>query len=68
MTEEKDPAKIPWGKLGVDVVVEATGVFVDAREARRSTSTRGAKRVILTVPAKDEIDAMIVMGVNDDTL
>ena len=41
MTEEKDPSKIPWGKLGVDVVVEATGVFRNAREARRTPRGRG---------------------------
>jgi glyceraldehyde 3-phosphate dehydrogenase len=67
MTAEKDPAKIPWGELGVDVVVESTGVFTK-REAIAKHLEGGAKKVILTVPPKDEIDAMIVMGVNDDTL
>jgi len=67
MTEERDPAKIPWGKLGVDVVVESTGVML-TREKLERHRTGGAKRVILTVPPKDEIDAMIVIGVNDDTL
>ena len=67
MTEEKDPAKLPWGKLGVDVVVEATGKLV-TREKLQKHLDAGAKRVVLTVPSKDEIDAMIVVGVNDDTL
>ena len=67
MTAEKDPAQIPWGALGVDVVVESTGVFTK-REALAKHLEGGAKKVILTVPPKDDIDAMIVMGVNDDTL
>jgi glyceraldehyde 3-phosphate dehydrogenase len=67
MTAEKDPAKIPWGKLGVDIVIESTGVFT-SREQIQKHLEGGAKKVILTVPAKDEIDATIVMGVNDDKL
>jgi len=67
MTAEKDPAKIPWGDLGVDIVVESTGVFTK-REGLQKHLDGGAKKVILTVPAKDEIDATIVVGVNDDTL
>jgi glyceraldehyde 3-phosphate dehydrogenase len=67
MTAERDPAQIPWGTLGVDVVVESTGVFTK-REALAKHLTGGAKKVILTVPPKEEIDAMIVMGVNDDKL
>jgi len=67
MTEERDPSKIPWGKLGVQVVVESTGVML-TREKLEKHLTGGAKRVILTVPPEQEIDAMIVMGVNDDTL
>ncbi|HXM76326.1 MAG TPA: type I glyceraldehyde-3-phosphate dehydrogenase [Thermoanaerobaculia bacterium] len=67
MTEERDPAKLPWGELQVDVVVEATGVLV-SREKLEPHLAAGAKRVILTVPPKGEIDAMIVMGVNDETL
>jgi glyceraldehyde 3-phosphate dehydrogenase len=67
MTAERDPAKIPWGKLGVEVVVEATGVML-TREKLEKHLAGGAKRVILTVPPKDEIDAMIVMGVNDTSL
>jgi len=64
MTAEKDPAQIPWGQHGVDVVVESTGIFL-TREKLQKHLEAGAKKVILTVPPKDEIDAMIVMGVND---
>jgi glyceraldehyde 3-phosphate dehydrogenase len=67
MTAEKDPAQIPWGKLGVEIVVESTGVLL-TREKLAKHLSAGAKRVILTVPPKDEVDAMIVVGVNDRTL
>ncbi len=67
MTAEKDPAQIPWGKLGVDIVIESTGVFTSKAQLEKHLQG-GAKKVILTVPAKDEIDATIVVGVNDDTL
>jgi glyceraldehyde 3-phosphate dehydrogenase len=67
MTAERDPAKIPWGELGAEIVIESTGVHT-RREAIAKHLAGGAKKVILTVPAKDEIDATIVMGVNDDTL
>jgi glyceraldehyde 3-phosphate dehydrogenase (phosphorylating) len=67
MTAEKDPAKIPWGDLGVDIVIESTGVFTKKEDLQKHLQG-GAKKVILTVPAKDEIDATIVVGVNDDTL
>ena len=67
MTAEKDPAQIPWGTLGVDVVVESTGGFTSKAQLEKHLEA-GAKKVILTVPPKDEIDAMIVIGVNDDTL
>jgi glyceraldehyde 3-phosphate dehydrogenase len=67
MTAEKDPARIPWGRHGVDVVVEATGKIL-TREALEKHLAAGARKVILTVPAKDEIDATIVMGVNDASL
>jgi glyceraldehyde 3-phosphate dehydrogenase len=67
MTAEKDPAQIPWGKLGVDIVIESTGVFTSKAQLEKHLQG-GAKKVILTVPPKDEIDAMIVVGVNDDTL
>jgi glyceraldehyde 3-phosphate dehydrogenase len=67
MLEEKDPAKLPWKDLGVDVVVEATGRF-RKREQIALHLDAGAKRVILTVPSKDEIDATVVIGVNDHEL
>ena len=67
MTAEKDPAKIPWGELGVDIVIESTGVFTSKEQLEKHLAG-GAKKVILTVPAKDEIDATIVVGVNDGTL
>jgi glyceraldehyde 3-phosphate dehydrogenase len=66
MTAEKDPAKIPWGELGVDIVIESTGVFTQKEQLQKHLDA-GAKKVILTVPAKGEIDATIVMGVNDDS-
>ena len=67
MTAEKDPAKIPWGDLGVDIVIESTGVFTQKEQLQKHLDA-GARKVILTVPAKGEIDATIVMGVNDDQL
>jgi len=67
MTAEKDPAKIPWGQLGVDIVIESTGVFTQKEQLQKHLEA-GAKKVILTVPAKGEIDATIVVGVNDDKL
>jgi len=67
MLEQKDPAKLPWGELKVDVVIEATGKFRKREECAWHLHA-GAKRVILTVPAKDEVDAMVVVGVNDHLL
>lgn len=67
MLEIKDPNQLPWKELEVDVVVEATGIF-RSRESLTPHLKAGAKRVILTVPAKDEIDYTIVIGVNDDGL
>jgi len=67
MTAEKDPAAIPWGSLGVEIVVEATGIF-RSREKLERHLAGGAKKVVLTVPAKDEIDRMVVLGVNDADL
>tara|TARA_Y100000590_G_scaffold356937_1_gene411451 strand:- start:1335 stop:2348 length:1014 start_codon:yes stop_codon:yes gene_type:complete len=62
-----DPADLPWAELGIDVVVEATGVFRENAQLKNHISA-GAGRVILTVPAKDEIDYTVVIGVNDDGL
>ncbi len=67
MLMERDPAALPWGDLEVDVVVESTGIF-RSRDKLQWHLDAGAKRVILTVPAQDEIDEMIVLGVNDDAL
>ncbi len=64
---ERNPAELPWKKLGVDYVIEATGVFRKREEAGMHI-TAGAKKVVLTVPAKGEVDATIVIGVNDETL
>ena len=64
---ERDPAKLPWKALNADVVIESTGVFRD-RAALEKHLAAGANKVILTVPPKDAIDALIVLGVNDDTL
>ncbi len=63
----KDPKALPWKELGIDVVVEATGIF-RSRESLQPHIDAGAKRVILTVPSKDEIDYTVVIGVNDDGL
>ena len=62
---EKDPALLPWGELGVDIVVESTGFFTDGEKAKAHLEA-GAKKVIISAPGKN-VDATIVMGVNDDT-
>jgi glyceraldehyde 3-phosphate dehydrogenase len=61
---ERDPAKLPWGDLGVDVVIESTGLFTTGPAARAHIEA-GAKKVIISAPAKEE-DITIVMGVNDE--
>lgn len=65
ITAEKDPSKLNW--KDVDVVIESTGVFRD-KESCLNHIKAGAKKVLLTVPAKGEIDAMVVLGVNDHIL
>jgi len=70
VTAEKSPANIPWA-VTPDVVIESTGIFRERESAKGGYGDHlknGAKKVLLTVPAKDEIDAMIVLGVNDDAL
>ena len=67
MLEQREPKNLPWADLGIDVVVEATGRFRKREDCARHLEA-GAKRVILTVPAEDEIDATVVVGVNDQTL
>ena len=67
----RNPAELPWKNMGVDVVVESTGIFRNLESAKGGYGDHikaGAKKVVLTVPAKDEIDATIVLGVNDDKL
>ena len=64
---EKDPAKLPWKELGVELVIEGTGIFT-SREKLNLHIQAGAKKVLLTAPAKDEIDATVVLGVNDSVL
>ena len=62
---EREPGKLPWGDLGVDIVIEGTGVF-RSREKVQPHINAGAKKVIITAPAKGEIDLTVVIGVNDD--
>src|SRR5687768_1531835 len=61
---ERDPSKLPWGDLGAEIVIESTGVFTNAEKARMHLDG-GAKKVIITAPAKGE-DITVVMGVNHD--
>ena len=67
MLSERDPAKLPWEDLNIDIVIESTGVFRTC-SALETHLKAGAKKVILTVPAKDKIDNTVVIGVNEDTL
>ncbi len=67
ISTERDPAALPWQELGVDFAIEATGVF-RTREQVAKHMEAGARKVILTVPAKDEIDATVVLGVNNEDL
>lgn len=64
---ERDPAKLPWKKLGVQVVLESTGVFRDKKGASKHIKA-GAKHVVISAPAKDDSIKTIVLGVNDDAL
>src|SRR3712207_7754346 len=64
LLSEKDPANLPWGELGVDVVVESTGFFTK-REAAQTHLDAGAKKVVISAPATDP-DVTIVLGVNGD--
>ena len=67
MLSERDPAKLPWEELNIDIVIESTGVFRSC-SALETHLKAGTQKVILTVPAKDEIDNTVVVGVNEDTL
>ena len=64
---EKDPEALPWKELNVDYVIESTGIFTTREKAAKHLKA-GAKKVVLTAPAKDTVDATIVMGVNHSTL
>jgi glyceraldehyde 3-phosphate dehydrogenase len=63
---ERDPAAIKWGDAGIDVVIESTGLFTKAADARKHVDSGGAKKVIISAPASGE-DLTVVMGVNDDS-
>ena len=65
VTAERDPAAIKWKDMGVDIVIESTGLFTDATKAKAHVESGGAKKVIISAPAKNE-DITIVLGVNDD--
>jgi glyceraldehyde 3-phosphate dehydrogenase len=67
ISAERDPANLKWGELGAEVVIESTGVF-RTKELCMKHIEAGAKKVVLTVPAKSEIDATVVLGVNDHIL
>ncbi|MDN3512719.1 MAG: type I glyceraldehyde-3-phosphate dehydrogenase [Candidatus Jettenia sp.] len=64
---EKDPSRLPWKSLGVDIVIESTGLFTSRADCAKHLDA-GAKKVILSAPAKDKIDATIVIGVNTNDL
>jgi glyceraldehyde 3-phosphate dehydrogenase len=64
--EEKDPANLPWGDLGVDIVIESTGRFTKAEDARKHI-TAGAKKVVVSAPATGDNIATLVLGVNEDS-
>jgi glyceraldehyde 3-phosphate dehydrogenase len=65
--DRSGPGSLPWGDLGVDIVVESTGLFTKAADARKHVTDGGAKKVIISAPATDE-DITVVLGVNDDAL
>jgi glyceraldehyde 3-phosphate dehydrogenase len=67
MLQRKAPGDVDWGAMGVDIVIESTGQY-RTRETLEKHLAMGAKRVILTVPPRDEVDALVVMGVNDGVL
>ena len=67
ITQERDPANLPWKALACQVALESTGFFTDKASLQKHL-TAGAERVVLSAPAKDKLDATIVLGVNDHTL
>ncbi len=64
---ERDPARLPWEKLGCEIVIESTGFF-RSRAAAAAHLAAGARKVVISAPAKDKVDATVVLGVNDDVL
>ena len=64
---ERDPSCLPWAEMGIDILIESTGIFRQKSQLEMHLNA-GAKRVILTVPSKDEIDYTVVLGVNDNGL
>ena len=67
LTKEKDPARLPWKELGVDIAIESTGIFTKKADCAKHLEA-GAKKVILSAPSKDQLDATIVMGINENDL
>ena len=67
LTKERDPASLPWKELGVEVAIESTGIFTKKADCEKHLEA-GAKKVILSAPAKDQLDATIVMGINENDL
>ena len=67
LTKEKDPARLPWKELGVDIAIESTGIFTKKADCAKHLEA-GAKKVILSAPSKDQLDATIVMGINENEL
>lgn len=67
ISAQKDPTSLPWQEFGCDLVVESTGIFT-SREAAAKHITAGAKKVIISAPAKDKVDATIVLGVNENNI
>ncbi len=67
LTKEKDPARLPWKELGVDIAIESTGIFTKKADCAKHLEA-GAKKVILSAPSKDQLDATIVMGINEKNL
>ncbi len=67
LIKEKDPARLPWKELGVDIAIESTGIFTTKADCAKHIEA-GAKKVILSAPSKDQLDATIVMGINENEL
>ena len=67
LTKEKDPARLPWKELGVDIAIESTGIFTKKADCAKHLEA-GAKKVILSAPSKDQLDATIVMGINENDI